>query len=88
MERLIAGGDGRLTQERLMGALSALDALQPLAMAELWAVPAGARNGPAGRFYAWRAPSSGAAGCAQGRALGRRGGRGRIAPALPSSNTP
>ncbi len=43
LERLIAGGDRPLTRDRLLGALSALDALEPLTMAELWAVPTALR---------------------------------------------
>ncbi|MBR1821465.1 MAG: hypothetical protein IJ769_07580, partial [Clostridia bacterium] len=43
MDRLIAGGDAPLTRERLLEAVETFDALQPLTMAELWAIPQAAR---------------------------------------------
>ena len=39
MTRLIDGGDRPVSRERLLGALSALDAARPMTMAELWAAP-------------------------------------------------
>ena len=43
LSRLVAGGDRPLSEERLLAALRALDALQPLTMSELWAAPKAAQ---------------------------------------------
>ena len=81
LERLIAGGDGQLTQERLMDALSALDALQPLTMAELWAAPQAAEAALSRAFLRVAGSIVRRGGlCARAARWVERGGRGRIAP--------
>ena len=43
MARLVGLGDKPLTRDRLLAAAEAFDAMQPMTMAELWAVPLAAR---------------------------------------------
>lgn len=43
MEAVCAGGDARMSRENLLEAIAAFDAVQPLKMEELWAVPEAAR---------------------------------------------
>ena len=78
MERLVALGDAALDRDRLIGAVAALDAAQPLTMAELWAIPAALRTALARALLfaagsvARRAECCAAAGrWAHGRRVGR-----------------
>ena len=43
LSHLVAAGDAPLSRERLLASVEAFDAMQPLTMAELWAVPQAAR---------------------------------------------